>query len=213
MKYIVVLLIILKAHGCQQTKVQTYQEGLANCKRVFAEKLKEKENSERILSKPDCLIGAQIPDFLATTIEGKHLTKPQLMGKITILNFWFIGCAPCVAEIPGFNAIVEKYGNDRINYIAIGKDDTHDIQQFLKKHPKHPWKFEHIPNGEELMETNFRLGWGFPTTFVLDKNATIIAAFSGGKADERAIEEIQKKLIPVIDKELKRRPRNRKTKS
>lgn len=207
MKYLSILLIAFTTIGCKQTKVLTYQEGKDNCKRLLAEtKIKSKEDFDAYVN---CIVGAQIPDFLATTINGKHITKPQLVGKITIINFWFIGCAPCEAEIPGFNAIVEKYGSDNINYVTIGKDDRHDIKEFLQTHP---WNFEHIADGGELIDNNFQINSGFPTTFVLDKNAKIIAVFSGGKTDETAVEEIQRKLNPVIEKELKKRTKNRKIK-
>lgn len=199
MKHIIIALVILSSYACKQSKILTYQQGLANCKLEWAEK--KKENFKDFSSMNNCLIGAQIPNFLATTIEGKHLTKPQLMGKITILNFWFIGCAPCEAEIPGFNAIAEKYGTDKINYIAIGKDDTFDIKEFLEEHP---WNFEHIADGEALIKSNFKLSSGYPTTFILNKKGKIIAAFNGGKADERAVEEIQQNIIPILDKALKR---------
>jgi hypothetical protein len=53
------------------------------------------------------------------------------------------------------------------------------------------------------MQNNFNLRWGFPTTFLLNKNAEVILAFSGGKSDSTAVEEIKNKLIPVIEKELK----------
>lgn len=206
MKHLPILLIAFTTFSCKQTKVLTYQQGKDKCKRMLAET--KIESREDYVAYINCIVDAQIPDFLATTINGKHITKTQLIGKITIINFWFIGCAACEAEIPGFNAIVEKYGTDNINYITIGKDNTHDIKEFLQTHP---WNFEHIADGGELIDNNFQINFGFPATFVLNKNAKIVAVFSGGKTDETAVEETQRKINPVIEKELKR-TKNRKEK-
>jgi len=177
----------------------TYEEGLENCNRIQKEKEKDNPNAFS-LGDPDCVVGSQIPEFEASTMEGKKINRELLKGKISIVNFWFTSCPPCVAEIPGLNSIVERYGGTKINYIAIGRDNSQDIKDFLTENP---WKFEHIPNGNEIMQNNFKLRWGFPTTFLLNKNAEVILAFSGGKSDSTAVEEIQNKLIPIIEKELK----------
>lgn len=199
MKYLTVILVVLMVNSCQELKVLTYEEGLENCNRKQDEKKKENPNILSFVDS-DCIIGAQMPEFEATTIEGVKINRDLLKGKLSIVNFWFISCPPCVAEIPGLNAIVEKHGTNKINYIAIGRDSSQDIEDFLKVHP---WKFEHIPNGNRIIKNNFKIRWGYPTTFLLNKNAEIILAFSGGKTDSTAVEEIQNKLIPVIEKELK----------
>ncbi len=199
MKYIVAILFHLTIYSCQKPKTSTYAEGLENCNQIQEEKKRENPNAF-LFENPDCIIGSQIPDFDAITVEGKKINRESLKGKISIVNFWFTTCAPCVAEIPGFNSIVDKYGTNNMNYIAIGRDDNKDIKDFLHEHP---WKFEHIPDGTDIIQNNFKLRWGFPTTFLLNKNAVIILAFSGGKTDSTAVAEIQKILVPAIEKELK----------
>ena len=198
MKTFLTLLAFFIICSCQKHKVLSYEEGLDNCNQIQEDKKKENPNVFHSIS-PDCLHGAQIPVFEGITMAGKTMTSESLKGKISIINFWFTTCAPCVAEIPGFNKIVEKYGADEINYIAIGREYPQDIEAFLKEHP---WKFQQLLNGSELIKDNFKIRWGYPTTFLLNKNAEIILAFSGGQSDSTAVEEIQNKLVPVIDKEL-----------
>lgn len=180
-------------------KPVTYEKGLEQCDNIRAEKKKAKPNTLSFTG-PECMIGAQTPKFESTSMAGTTITRESLKGKISIINFWFISCPPCVAEIPGFNAIVEKFGKDQINYIGIGRDTEKDIKEFLVEHP---WQFDQITNAETLIMDVFKIRWGFPTTFVLNRNAEIVAAFSGGKTDSSAVQEIQDTLIPVIEKELK----------
>lgn len=197
MKYLCSILLLLCLIHCKKNKALTYEQGLENCIQVQNGKA---HPSELFLDMPDCLIGAQIPDFEATTLDGTKINRASLLGKVSVLNFWFTSCAPCVAEIPGLNAVVQKFGIGQVNYLAIGRESREDIQAFLLEHP---WSFQQIPDGMALDKEVFKLRWGFPTTFVLNKNAEIIQAFSGGATDSSAVADIQHKLIPVIERTLR----------
>ncbi len=196
MKYILAVFALLAVHSCQDSKVMTYEEGMENCNRILEEKAKAHPNGY-VYDDADCIIGYQIPAFEGTTRDGKKINREQLVGKLSIINFWFITCAPCVAEIPGLNAITEQYGTTKINYIAIGRDNSQDITEFLQEHP---WKFEHITDANDIIRNHFKLRWGYPTTFLLNKKAEIIATFFGGNTDSAAVEEIQKSYCPSLIK-------------
>jgi peroxiredoxin len=199
MKFLLVILTFFLTACNQAQPILTYEEGRANCDRIREDKQKAVPGSFVYVS-PDCMVGAQIPEFESRTLDDLLMNRQKLEGKITILNFWFIACPPCVAEIPGFNALVEKYGTDRINYVAMGRDDAEDITAFLKGNP---WKFEILPDNHNTIHELFKINWGFPTTFLLNEKAEIILAFSGGKSDETAVQEIQDMLVPAIEQALK----------
>ena len=172
----------------------TYDAGLQNCLKIKA------DNPDDFFATKDCLVGVDIPNFTTTSIDGKSIDSESLKGKLTIINFWFTTCAPCVAEIPGFNAIVKKYGKDKINFISIAKNKKPEIEAFLEKHP---WDFAHISNEDDLIKKTFKIQFGYPTTYLLNKDAQIIKSFSGGAIGTEAAAQIQNKLIPAIDAELK----------
>ena len=190
------LLSLLVISLVQSQTPITYQEAIDNCRRITEEK--SKANPDVLTyTGPDCMIGAMLPSFSYTTLEGKPFTTASLKGKITILNFWMISCPPCIAEIPGLNQVVQKYNRDDFNFIAIGMDDEKDITAFLKNHP---WSFDQLPLGVTIILDDFNIRWGFPTTFVLDQDGVIIDAFSGGSTDEvLAVKEIDDRLSSIIE--------------
>lgn len=201
MKNMLLFLVCFTMACSKPTRRIEYIEGLVNCHTLRAN-LKNPNKMTYEASQPTCMVGAQIPSFEAVTIDGKTIGESYFKGRVTVINFWFEACVPCVAEIPGFNELEKKYAGEKVNFLAIGRDSKEDVTDFLKKHP---WGFDHVADGQKLAWDTFEIMWGFPTTFLVDKNAKIVMAFSGGYGDERAAREIQDKLIPMIDKALKKR--------
>lgn len=127
-----------------------------------------------------CLIGATLPPFSARDINGEKISTRSLLGKLTVINFWFIKCAPCIAEMPDLNSIVDKYGRQRVNFLALSRDPDHDIEEFIKKNP---FLFTQVPNAEHIIEEQFRLMWGYPSTIVVDRKGRIVEIFKGAKLE------------------------------
>ncbi|MGM9969590.1 MAG: TlpA family protein disulfide reductase [Anaeroplasma sp.] len=60
-------------------------------------------------------------------------------GKITIINFWYTSCTPCIKELPYFNQIASAYKDD-VTVIAIHQGDSYMsnptyVSSFVKKAP------------------------------------------------------------------------------
>ena len=113
MKIIYIILLVMPTMVNGQKSI-SYKEGLDNCQRIIEESKRIRPDTF-IFSVPDCLIGAKIPEFSATTIDGKEISADYFSGKITILNFWFLSCPPCLAETPGFNKVIVKFGHEKLN--------------------------------------------------------------------------------------------------
>ncbi|MCA8955958.1 MAG: TlpA family protein disulfide reductase [Planctomycetes bacterium] len=73
------------------------------------------------------------PDFEVTTLDNQRLRLSELRGKIVVLNFWFLACVPCIAEIPALNAIVAKYAADEVVFVGLALDDAAALRAFLTK--------------------------------------------------------------------------------
>ena len=57
-------------------------------------------------------------------------------GKITVINFWFTSCTPCVKELPHFDKIYKEYGDD-LTVIAIHEanmyqNDVDAVKEFIE---------------------------------------------------------------------------------
>ncbi len=74
-------------------------------------------------------------EFEVKTLDGKDLRLSHLSGKLVVLNFWYIDCPPCVAEIPHLNALVAKHSGEDIVFIGCALDQREDLLTFLSGHP------------------------------------------------------------------------------
>lgn len=108
--------------------------------------------------------------------NSKNFPKNYLVGKPTVINFWFTSCPPCIEEIPILNKLKEKYGK-KVNFISITYNNKKTVEEFLKKNI---FKFEHITDSKVQIDSlNIS---AYPTTLILDK-AGIIRTLNGEITD------------------------------
>ncbi|WP_299058681.1 TlpA disulfide reductase family protein [uncultured Polaribacter sp.] len=123
--------------------------------------------------------------------EGKKILENRLIGKPTIINFWFIGCAPCVKELPYFKKLKTKFEN-KLNYLAITFDSKSKVDEFLTKNE---FDFLHITDSKKQIND---LGInGYPLTFILDNEGKINEIFGSILNDSE-----YKEIIEIIEKKL-----------
>ncbi|MBB6126981.1 TlpA family protein disulfide reductase [Mucilaginibacter lappiensis] len=114
-------------------------------------------------------IGQQIETFNTTDMHGKKVKLKDLRGKVVMLNFWFIGCPPCMQEIPELNKLVELYkDNPNVVFLAISLDPRWDIRTFLKTTP---FNFDIIDDGS-LIARIYKIHL-YPTSVILDKEGKV----------------------------------------
>jgi peroxiredoxin len=73
-----------------------------------------------------------LPRIDLADLAGKRIRNADLAGKPTLVSFFFADCAPCIREVPGFNAFRRKH--PEYNYLAVTFDDAKTAQAFVEKH-------------------------------------------------------------------------------
>lgn len=131
-------------------------------------------------------VGDQAPAFTVTDINGQTIALEQLKGKVVVLNFWFIHCAPCREEMPVLNKLVEQYkGNENIVFIGLTADNSKRVKKFLADNP---FLFQIVP-GAHSIEKEYDIS-GHPSNIIINKTGKIVLWQTGyGKGTETYIEE------------------------
>ncbi len=119
--------------------------------------------------------GEKIKTFAAGDIEGNQIDLKSLEGKIGLLNFWFINCAPCRIEMPDLNDLVDSFKtNKEVVFISIALDDKKSLENFLKTSS---FKYRIIHDGGNIA-AQYGVG-SYPTHVILNKEGEVFFQTSG----------------------------------
>lgn len=78
--------------------------------------------------------GKTAPNFTYVDIHGDSISLHDLKGNIIVLDFWATWCKPCVAQMPEFENLKERFAGDDIQFISISADfDIEKWHNFLKE--------------------------------------------------------------------------------
>ena len=66
--------------------------------------------------------GSPAPNFFIYDADGVQSRLSDFTGKPIVLNFWASWCEPCKAEMDGFQAAYEVYG-DRVQFLMVNMTD------------------------------------------------------------------------------------------
>ena len=155
----------------------------------------------------------QAPNFKVISLEGDTLELDRLKGKVVVLNFWFSTCRPCLREIPCLNQLVEKYGREKVAYLAVSVNDTREELQYFfdflkdparnRRIPARSFEFTAIPDANEhnvLIARNLYGVRFYPTTYLIDQAGKIVmtAGALGTNSGEETDEQFDQKLATLL---------------
>lgn len=75
--------------------------------------------------------GVAFPKFNLRNNRGAKVGNSALTGKLTLVNFLFATCAPCIAELPVLNAFARSH--PRIQSLGVTFDNASEAGQFVRQ--------------------------------------------------------------------------------
>ena len=140
---------------------------------------------------PPSAEGGRAPGFTLEDIHGRAVSLSDFKGKVVVLDFWATWCPPCKREIPDFIELQSRYGARGLRVVGIGLDEPDKLKAFAEGNGM---------NYTVLMGTDdiaMKYGGisGIPTTFIIDRNGSIVNRFEGFRPKEVFESEITR-LLP-----------------
>jgi len=123
-----------------------------------------------------------LPNFKFTDLDGNQITNTALKGQVTVINFWFTRCPPCIIEMPYLNQLKEEYVDQPIRFISFAPENTEQLNLFLKRFD---FNFQHLPDAKQFIK---QFGVGYPKNIILDRDG--IVRYIGGGIVRKASADI-----------------------
>lgn len=110
-----------------------------------------------------------ISTFEATTLTGMKVSLAALRDKIIVINFWFVGCAPCQEEIPLLNKLTEQYNKNKgVVFLSFSRTDRAGTEKFLA-HTN--LNYQTVAKARPIAQM-FNVS-GYPSHFIVDKHGAL----------------------------------------
>lgn len=163
------------------------------------------ESSDNASSKSDESTGV-FKGFKGKDLAGNDVDDSLFAkNKVTVVNFWFSGCKPCVGELSKLNELNEKLKEMGGEVVGINTD-TLDNNEAGIKEAKEILKAQGASYKNLTFDSNSTVGkyagniMAFPTTVLVDKDGNIVGEpFMGGIDDQSNYDQLMKQIQSVLD--------------
>ena len=163
------------------------------------------ESSDNASSKSDESTGV-FKGFKGKDLDGNDVDDSLFAkNKVTVVNFWFSGCKPCVGELSKLNELNKKLKEMGGEVVGINTD-TLDNNEAGIKEAKEILKAQGASYKNLTFDSNSTVGkyagniMAFPTTVLVDKDGNIVGEpFMGGIDDQSNYDQLMKQIQSVLD--------------
>ena len=162
----------------------------------------------------------KFPAFQGMDLDGNPVSNELFKeNSVTVINFWFSACAPCIGELGELNALNEELKLKGgavigINADTIGGDESMimEAKNILEKKGA-MYQNIYFPADSEAGKLTYSIT-AFPTTVVVDRNGNMVGEpILGGinsekqmKALQTMIDEVLARDAAMLDKDMLMKP-------
>lgn len=135
-------------------------------------------------------------DWSGVSESGDSLSSDQLAGVITVINFWYAGCAPCRVEMPELIELQDQFLRDEVQFIGVNVRDTSETALAFARQVKlnFPSVMDAKTGSVVLAFTGVVTPQAVPTTLVIDSEGNVSARVLG-RIDKGILEELIKTVV------------------
>jgi len=120
-------------------------------------------------------------DFGGVTENGEKFSSADIAGQVTVVNFWYAGCAPCRVEADFLETVWQKFEGQGVSFVGVNTRDQADTAKAFSDEYSITY-----PSLIDVDTAEAKLAFAeavpiqaTPTTLVLDKQGRVAARIIG----------------------------------
>jgi thiol-disulfide isomerase/thioredoxin len=120
-------------------------------------------------------------EWAGETESGDALSSADTAGDVTVVNFWYAECGPCIAEAADLEKVWEEYEDDGVSFVGVNTyNQAETAASFARDNGVTYPSIIDVNSGDVKLafaaETPIQ---ATPTTLVLDKQGRVAARIIG----------------------------------
>jgi thiol-disulfide isomerase/thioredoxin len=148
------------------------------------------------LARAELKVGAAFPTPIVTELATSE--KPELAGKILVVDFWASWCAPCKASFPALGKVARDYAARGVVLLGVSVDESPGAYAAFVKKFSPPFRTLH--DARQNLARAVQVP-AMPTTYVVDRQGKVRAIHTGfhGEASDRKLRADLDALVAAKD--------------
>ena len=208
--FMIAVLMLISLTACGAKNQQERGDMTSNEGQMTMESDMSEAESDGMDMPEDSVNMQKFPEFMGKDLEGNEVNSEELFSgnAVTVVNFWFTTCGPCVGELADLDALnnelMEKSGSlIGINAFTLdGKEsDIYDAKEVLMKKGA-SYKNVYFDSNSEAGKFVANI-YAFPTTYVVDRKGNIVGEpILGAITDSKQAEALRSLIDKAIESDM-----------
>ena len=150
--------------------------------------------------------GQKFPAFAGKDLEGNEVSSEELFSgnAVTVVNFWFTTCNPCVGELAELDALNQELAQKGgaligVNAFTLDGDEgaIAEAKDILTKKGV-TYQNVYFPSDSEAGKFTANI-FAYPTTYVVDRSGNIVGdPIVGAITDKKQAQTLQERIDQVL---------------
>jgi len=136
-------------------------------------------------------------EFEGVLDNGEKTTSADYAGDVTVVNFWYAGCAPCRVEAPELVKVYDSFEGQDVKFLGVNLYDGAEASQAFAE------KFGvAYPSALTTVDGSIKLAFAgstplnaVPVTLVLDKEGRVAARLIGQIEEASILETLVRETL------------------